>query len=176
MNQMLIWALCDGAGPQGTTKYSGSHNLAEYADYQELNNAICEELEIPGGWIIADVENLPDELARYNSLIPQSLFDVAREFEKMGEDEADAFAYFLSDICDTEDIRDNSGDDIIEDFRERFYGWHATPADFAQHLAIDCGWLQIPDELQFYIDWDAYARDLLITDFDEVHNNYFLRD
>lgn len=56
-------------------------------------------------------------------------------------------------------------------FIESYIGEYNSPEDFAREY---CGeLLEIPEHLEFYIDWEKYARDLLINDYWELDGHYF---
>ena len=70
------------------------------------------------------------------------------------------------------------GDDLAEARAafEDYAGEYRSGADFAEQLHEDTG-TEIPESLQYYIDWEALARDMALngeimvfqTGFDEVH-------
>ena len=65
-------------------------------------------------------------------------------------------------------------DEAREALEERYCGVYGSVADYAQELTEQT--TQIPESLQYYIDWERMARDLAISDilaietgFSEVH-------
>ncbi|MBK6895489.1 MAG: antirestriction protein ArdA [Alphaproteobacteria bacterium] len=73
-------------------------------------------------------------------------------------------------------LMEHCGDleDAKETMRDRYAGVYSSVADFAQELTEET--TQIPENLQYYIDWESMARDLEINDilaletgFEEVH-------
>lgn len=62
--------------------------------------------------------------------------------------------------------------DACEKAEELFIGDFDDDEDFARFIVDDCGALEIPEELQYYFDWEAYARDLMF-DFKEIDGHYF---
>lgn len=65
-------------------------------------------------------------------------------------------------------------DEAKETMKDRYAGAYSTVADFAQSLTEET--TQIPESLQYYIDWERMGRDLAMCDilaietgFEEVH-------
>lgn len=66
-------------------------------------------------------------------------------------------------------------DEAREAMTERYHGCHASLADYVQELTEEC--TAIPENLRYYIDWQAMARDAemsgdfftIETAHDEVH-------
>jgi antirestriction protein len=65
-------------------------------------------------------------------------------------------------------------DEAREAVEDRYHGVYTSVADFAQTLTEET--TQIPENLQYYIDWQRMARDLAMCDilaietgFEEVH-------
>ena len=48
---------------------------------------------------------------------------------------------------------------------ERYHGEHDSEVDFARMIFDDCYSGAIPENLSWYFDYDAFARDLFINDF-----------
>lgn len=61
-----------------------------------------------------------------------------------------------------------------EKAEELYMGDFNDDEDFARFIAEECGAIEIPEELQFYFDWEAYAHDLMY-DFVEIDGHYFQR-
>jgi antirestriction protein len=63
----------------------------------------------------------------------------------------------------------------IEDMENAYYGRAASDRDFAEELMESTGALnQIPKNLRYYFDFEAYARDLMINDFSTSNGFYFI--
>lgn len=93
-----------------------------------------------------------------------SLSDVAAIVERIekledyftGEDAEEIYAAFCECFGDPEKV-----EDVIEAYR----GHYSSERDYAERFVEDAGYLDlIPDSLQFYFDYDAFARDLFIND------------
>lgn len=62
------------------------------------------------------------------------------------------------------------------DFEDRYRGQYSSWRDFAEELVDEMGYLaEMPDHLQNYFDYDAYARDLRF-DFCEGDGYYFWKN
>jgi len=71
------------------------------------------------------------------------------------------------------------GDIDFRDFEDKFFGhfegWNINEV-FGSHMLEEMGELeQVPQHLRYYIDSEAYGRDLLINDFCE-HNGFVFRN
>ena len=56
-------------------------------------------------------------------------------------------------------------------FTGSYIGEYNSPEDFAREYCSEL--LEIPEHLELYIDWEKYARDLLINDYWELDGHYF---
>ena len=58
-------------------------------------------------------------------------------------------------------------DDVFDDFRDKFVGEFDSEEEFAEHIADECGMLdRVPESIKQYFDYEAFARDLFISDYD----------
>ena len=68
---------------------------------------------------------------------------------------------------------DNRGDEpdvgLIEAFEEAFCGVYDSRQDYAEELFDELYMHEVPEHIQFYIDYEAFARDLFIGDCWSVH-------
>ncbi|MGQ3892006.1 antirestriction protein ArdA [Legionella sp. CNM-4043-24] len=64
------------------------------------------------------------------------------------------------------------GDYSIEDaekiLEEHYHGVYDSEVEFAEHIFEECYNNAIPDNLLFYFDYEAFARDLFINDYFSV--------
>ena len=112
-------------------------------------------------WAIHDYEGFEGaSIAEYESI--QTVAELAAFIEEYGP----VAAKLMEHCGDLEDAK--------ETMRERYAGVYSSVADFAQELTEET--TKIPDNLQYYIDWERMARDLemgdilaLETGFEEVH-------
>ncbi|CZL26968.1 antirestriction protein ArdA [Legionella pneumophila] len=81
--------------------------------------------------------------------------ELAAFIAKHGELGAELFSYYS--IEDAEKL-----------LEENYHGAYDSEVDFARALFDDCYSNAIPEDLQFYFDYDAFARDLFINDYFSV--------
>ena len=70
-----------------------------------------------------------------------------------------AFAAFW----DSGDCEGLEPDEWVDAFADAYVGEYSSEAEFAEELTRDCH--QIPEFLEYYIDWEAMARDLFMSDY-----------
>lgn len=64
--------------------------------------------------------------------------------------------------------------DWIDEFEEAYAGDYISDRDFAEDLADQTGILfELPQNLRYYFDFEAFARDLLMGDYWSVNTYYF---
>lgn len=72
---------------------------------------------------------------------------------------------------------DNCGEwdaDAVTNAEDCYSGTYDTPAEFAEDLAEQTCLLEsVPENLRYYFDFEAFARDLLIGDYFEADGHYF---
>ena len=79
------------------------------------------------------------------------------------------------------DYAEWSGDDRFDDpfkeaFEEAYVGQYDSEREFAEELADDTGGLKsVPDNLRWYFDYDAFARDLFLTDYYRSDSGHVFR-
>lgn len=65
----------------------------------------------------------------------------------------------------------------LQDFEDRYFGHFQSyniNEEFGEHMLEEMGYLnEVPEHLRYYIDTEAYGRDLLISDFSEYHGFVF---
>jgi len=147
--------------------------------------------QLHGCWI--DVEDEDSIWESVQAMLKSSPIPLAEEwsihdyenFQGVTIDENDSFARvveiaeFIGNCAGYGGkILENYGGDIedAENALERYSGEYVSLAMFAQQLTEDCG-SKIPDNISFYIDYDAMARDMerngdifsIETGFQEVH-------
>ena len=117
-------------------------------DIEEEVKAMLAKSRKPGAeeFAIHDTEDLGDNLiSQFSSLEEVSAIGLA--VEEHGE----AFFHFAADV---------GVDYAIEKFEEAYLGEWDSEVVYAQQYYEDI-W-EIPAHLEFYIDWDAVARDLFL--------------
>lgn len=130
---------------------------------QERIQAMLSRSPMPDAeeWAIHDYEGFEGASIReYESI--QAVADLAAFIDEYGP----VAAKLMEHYGDLEEAKDT--------MRDHYAGVYSSVADFAQELTEET--TKIPDNLQYYIDWERMARDLEINDiialgmgFDEVH-------
>ena len=96
-------------------------------------------------------------VGEYESM--QDIEDFAEVYDKVQD--GDAFAAWL----DYQGYGLSEAKDRKEEFEDAYQGQHDSEEDYAEQLLDDTGELNsIPEHLRYYFDYDAYARDQLISD------------
>jgi len=138
-------------------------DLASFADYEDFMEC-CRELhndEQEPELMMQDYMNFPREFYSESSFSEEN-FDRIREFWLLDSKEQDAFYCYLS--CFGADHA--YSDDLISHFREHYMGEWDSEEDFARHIVDECGMLdKMSESLQPYFDYEAFARDLFLTDY-----------
>jgi len=147
-------------------------DLTTFDSYEEFMDCCyalhCDEEEPE--LMMQDYENFPREFYSEGCFC-ERYFDLIIEFWLLSSTEQDAFYAYLGcfglDYC--------YGDDIIGDFRRQYEGEFSSEADFAQYLVEELGMLNdVPDNVKSYFDYDAFARDLFLSDY-YYDNGYVFR-
>lgn len=144
-------------------------DLSDYDDWDE----IVEELEEEGFQLegideelfIQDVEGIPDNSVNWDYVNPEELFNTLQESGVLDDDyKYEVFTAYLEvrSFKDFESLVDSYGDNWDMDIiLWKNYSWY----DLAYHYLNEC--YEIPNYLENYIDYDAYARDLQYDNFYE---------
>lgn len=155
-----------------------------------------------GAWIDCDsktAEELQDEVSAMLAKSPEPIAeeyaihdhegfgDLIGEYSSLRE---------IAAICNVLDMAEGNGIDptaliewcddtgrsladasVFDDFEDAYSGqWNSTE-DFAEQLADDIGMLSdCPDNLRFYFDWEAFARDLFMTDYHMTDSGHVFRN
>lgn len=127
--------------------------------------AMLAESPVSGAeeWAIHDYEGFEGaSLSEYASF--ETVCALAEFISEHGRLGAKVYGYFGNDL-----------DEAVAAF-EDYAGEYRSAADFAEELVRESG-TDIPSSLDYYIDWQAYARDMALNGeilvfqmgFDEVH-------
>ena len=74
------------------------------------------------------------------------------------------------------DYLDYGHDYDIERFREAYCGKWDSKEDFAQHIVSECYDIErTMGSLASYFDYEAFARDLFMSDYEMGDNNHVFR-
>lgn len=132
-------------------------DLDDYADRDDFYEA-CAELhsdEDDPEFMFQDFENFPREFY-CESNAPEALF----QWVNLDDDERE----LVSAYCDAvgADLNDDL-DDILSNANDAFMGTADSQTDYAEQYLEDTGTLsEVPENLRFYFDTEAFARDLFM--------------
>ena len=124
-----------------------------YEEFYEICALLHDDEEDPE-FMFQDYQGFPSEW--YDESDMEESFDKIIEYCQMTEDEREAFdAYY-----------ECTGDDDRAQFEERYRGQYDSEEDFAEELIAERYDLdRMMGSLSSYFDYEAYARDLFMTDF-----------
>jgi antirestriction protein len=145
-------------------------DLDDYSSKDEFYEA-CQELhkdEEDAEFMFQDWENIPADFIG-ESWISEKFWDYIETLSDVDEDAFTAYVEHMGFDLDKTDVSD-----IVRDFEEAFCGEYKDEEDFAYQLLEDTGDLnQIPKHLQFYFDYEKFARDLFMSDYFMVDTYVF---
>lgn len=123
-------------------------DLENYSDKDDFL-AACAELhksESDPELMFQDFEDIPEGMISESS-IEEALWD----WINLDDSDKELLKVYRENI-------ESSGD--IETARDAFMGKADSPEDWAEQYADETGLLEsVPDNLKYYFDWKAYARD-----------------
>lgn len=138
-------------------------DLTKFEDYDEFI-AVCRYLhrdEADPEFMAQDFEGFPREWYT-EGFMSREEFDLIKAYGELDESDKEAFEAYMSYRGYTS--RDDES--VFDDFREAYMGEWKSEEDFAEYIADECDLLHnVPENLRFYFDWSAYARDLFMCDF-----------
>lgn len=154
-------------------------NLSDYSDREEFYEA-CKELHKDGTdpeFHFQDWEDLPKFMISESSL-DECIFDYLEAMEEMDDTRADAFDIFVKSVHGSwEGLSQMQS--YFEDSYQGFYGYGTEDAQmkYTYQYVDDCGYLNgIPETVQRYFDYEAFSKDLFISDLDEVDGHIFSKN
>lgn len=138
-------------------------DLDNYVDAEELQKAIDEKVLHNGKgnheeFAVHDYDSFPD-MGEYPDL--NEVFEVRELLDTHG----DPFSEVLDFMCGR--VND------AKRFMEGYNGEYRSEKDFAKELYDDLYGREIPDFIYRYIDWDAVAYDLFISDYHFLNGHVF---
>ena len=151
---MRVWVGCLSCYNDG--RLVGSWvDATEAAEFVPCDRPGCEE------WWVFDTDGLPglgecspDEAQRYAKTVQACV-------EGTGAPSAAVFAYL-------ENMHGSPGDmSALDSFEDAYCGEWKSRGEYAEDLAESAGYVsQLGDApLAHYIDWDAWTRDLFLSDY-----------
>jgi antirestriction protein len=165
-------------------KYNNGSIFGEWVDLEIYDTKedffeYCKELhsdEEDPEFMFQDYENIPKKLISECSL-SDNLFDYVEAIKDMEDETIEAFGLFLDD----KDINEDTDfEELMQEFRNEYQGYYngseGTEVEFAYKYIEEHGILnEMPEHLQYYFDYKAYANDLFINDFVEHDGHVFRR-
>lgn len=104
------------------------------------------------------------------SAAEKARFNLIQQYADLDDDEKDAFKAY----CECKSV--GLDEDVFDNFRDAYEGEFDSEEEFAEHVVDECGMLDsMPENIQMYFDYEAYARDLFLGDF-TFWNGYVFRD
>lgn len=147
-------------------------DLSEYSDKEEFLEA-CKKLhnnEKDPEFMFQDWENIPDCLIS-ESYLSEKFFELRDALEELSNDEQDAFFVWCENKFN--DISEKDVDLLISDFKDEYIGEYESKKDFAFEQIEENE--ELSDFSKRYFDYEAYARDIFITDYYFESGHVFLR-
>lgn len=142
-------------------------DLTKFSEYEEFI-AVCRQLhkdEEDPELMFQDYECFPEQFYS-ESCMDEDTFDNIIEYSMLSEDEQEAL----------EDYLELGNEYDIEKFRERYVGKWDSQQEFAEHIIDECYDLeQMMGSLSQYFDYDSYASDLFMTDYEMGDNHHVFR-
>ena len=133
--------------------------FAAVADWLESITKRRGDDEIREEWNVADIEDIPHHMVND--------YDLSAEFWEFKE--AMDNSHLPQDV-----FAAAAGAGInLDEVEDRYQGQWATDREFAECFFDDVYLHDVPDFMQYYIDYDAFTRDLMV-DYTEFDGHYFL--
>lgn len=138
--------------------------------YDEVMQEIQEMLkkskeEVAEEWAIHDYES-PFPIDEYEFI--RDLMDIVAAYDNCKADEAAKDA--AAKVFDKDDL-----EKVYNNFWDYYQGQYDTLKEYAEELAIECGYLDNKknNPLLNYVDWGKFARDLSFDGYEEVDGYIF---
>ncbi|MGJ1538006.1 antirestriction protein ArdA [Sphingobacterium multivorum] len=142
--------------------YGKWFELSDYSDIEEFYDA-CKELhadEEDPEYMYQDYENLPDELiSEYG--ICANIFEVLEAIEGMDENHKEPFFVWCNNH--SRNLAKEGIYDLISNFEEDYQGDYDDEEDFAREIVEEL--YDLPSIAKQYFDYEAFARDLFMSDY-----------
>lgn len=157
-----VFVVCLACYNDGTSNGSwqdatSADNIREYITALQLE---CGHVD--NDWAIHDYDGIPSGLGENPDL------DKLEELALLLEEHGDAYRAYMDNVGGHYATADG--------FEEAYVGEFANEVDYAYHIVDECGMLDgISDTMQYYFDYEAYARDLFLDGHSFV-NGYVFRD
>ena len=147
--------------------YGAWLDISKFCDYEEFID-VCRQLhadEEDPELMFQDYECFPSAL--YNeSCMDEEAFSMIQEYAGLDDDEKEA----------VDDWMDLGHDFDMERFNEAYQGHFSSEEDFAEHIVDECYDIEkCMGSLSSYFDYEAFARDLFMCDYEMGNNNHVFR-
>lgn len=135
-----------------------------FDDYDDLIEML-DDVEIEFWHFIDSYNDIELEVRDFEDL--KRTIDFIEE-ENCTADEIDAYASLVENrFCDWDNVVDWYADNFVCDF--------VSYVDFGYYLIEELGYIEIPECIQPYFDYEAYGRDALMQDY-TVHDGKIYRN
>lgn len=147
-------------------------DLADYSSKEEFYTA-CKELhsdEEDAEFMFQDYEGIPECLIS-EGWISDNVFEVLEALDELSDDEREAFDLWVADRgseLEKEDINR-----LVDTFRDGYCGLYPSEWDFAYELVNEC--YDLSEFAKTYFDYEMFARDLFMCDYDYYDGHVFRR-
>lgn len=141
-------------------------DISDYSDEEEFLDA-CNELhkdERNPEFMFQDWENIPAGCIT-ESYIDEMIFDLVKETSDFDETEMRAFPVWIDVNYPSMDIENFNAYDLINNFTDEYCGTFESEKSFAEDIAAECYPEIESSPIGMYFDYEAFARDLFITDY-----------
>ena len=147
--------------------YGAWLDISKFCDYEEFID-VCRQLhadEEDPELMFQDYECFPSALYS-ESCMDEEAFTMILEYAGLNDDEKEA----------VDDWMTLGHDFDMERFNEAFQGHFSSKEDFAEHIVDECYDIEkCMGSLSSYFDYEAFARDLFMCDYEMGNNNHVFR-
>ena len=137
-------------------------NLSDYENSEEFLKA-CKELHKDDDnpeFMFQDWENIPDCLI-CESWLSNNFFTFRVALQELSQPEQEAFMVWIDN--GSYDLDKDDCQDLLDSFRDDYYGEYDSEEDFAYELVEEC--YTLPEFAKTYFDYEKFANDLFIGDY-----------
>ncbi|WP_010249852.1 antirestriction protein ArdA [Myroides injenensis] len=159
--------------------YAKYNNGSIKGDWIELSNfssieefyEFCSELhadETDPEFMFQDWENIPSELISESNL-SENIFSIIEKVSDLQYNTLEAFSAWVS--IGNHDIESDDIDLLFESFEEDYQGCYNSEEDFAYQIIDEC--YDLSDFVKSYFDYESFARDLFMSDYNYESGHVF---
>ena len=118
-----------------------------------------------------DWENIPSGFIS-ESWISENVFELLNEINNLTDCEQEAFFAWIENYG--YDIESEVPYDLLSKFKDAYVGQYDSEEDFACKIIEEC--YELPEFAKTYFDYNAFARDLFISDYIYIDGYVFSRN